>query len=122
MRCPAAPTGSSTCAAGDPCMTRRSPGCTGCSPGSPVWSCRPPAPRDAAPAGPALAVLVPVRDGSSDLAGFLESAARVTDTVVALDDGSRDGSAAALAGSPLVRALIRTHRATGAWDDARNRQ
>ena len=51
-----------------------------------------------------------------DLPGFLESAATLTHSVVALDDGSADGSMAALAASPLVHALIRTNRTSGRWD------
>lgn len=82
----------------------------------------PPPARFEATGGPELAILVPLRDAGADLPGFLESAGRLTDTVVALDDGSRDGTSRILAESSLVRAVIRTRPSTGLWDDAANRQ
>jgi glycosyltransferase involved in cell wall biosynthesis len=82
----------------------------------------PPPQRELVRERPQLAVLVPVRDAQEDLPGYLESARRLTDTVIALDDGSSDASAEILRQSELVRVLIRNKRADGAWDDATNRQ
>lgn len=79
-------------------------------------------PRAEPPERPQLTVLVPVRNGADDVPGFLESVARLTDTVVALDDGSDDDSIELLSASPLTRILVRTGRREGRWDDARNRQ
>jgi glycosyltransferase involved in cell wall biosynthesis len=84
------------------------------------WQPRAPELPVLAPPDPELAVLVPVRDGQGDLAGFLDSVANLTDTVIALDDGSEDASAELLAASPLIKRLIRRPR--GPWNDAGNRQ
>jgi glycosyltransferase involved in cell wall biosynthesis len=75
-------------------------------------------------AGLGLACLLPARNCVADLPGFLESAARVADAVIALDDGSTDGTAEALDRSPVVRTLLRNPRRAGYedWDDAANRQ
>ncbi|HKG35518.1 MAG TPA: glycosyltransferase [Solirubrobacterales bacterium] len=73
---------------------------------------------------PLLAVLVPARNTAADLPGWLESAGRFADAVVALDDGSTDDTAAMLAASPLVARLLRNPVRPGyaGWDDAANRQ
>lgn len=73
---------------------------------------------------PTLVCLLPVRNGASELEGYLESAARFADAVVALDDGSTDQTAALLEAAPLVRAVLRNPVRPGyaGWDDAANRQ
>lgn len=73
---------------------------------------------------PLLAVLLPVRNGDDDLPGWLTCVRGFADVVVALDDGSTDGTGAALEADPLVRVLLRNPRRTSAagWDDRANRQ
>jgi glycosyltransferase involved in cell wall biosynthesis/3D (Asp-Asp-Asp) domain-containing protein len=73
--------------------------------------------------GPRLVCLLPVRNGETDLPGWLESAERFADAVVALDDGSTDGTRDLLAAHPLVtRTLTNPVRPTyRGWDDAGNR-
>ena len=73
---------------------------------------------------PLLVCLLAVRNGAADLEGYLESAERFADAVVALDDGSTDATAELLAAAPLVRKLIRNPRrdSYAGWDDAANRQ
>ncbi len=73
---------------------------------------------------PLLAVLLPVRNGERDLPGWLDSVRRFGDAVVALDDGSTDGTPAMLEAEPLVRVLLRNPPREGhtGWDDAANRQ
>ena len=81
--------------------------------------------REAADASrPLLLCLLAVRNGAADLEGYLESAERFADAVVALDDGSTDATAELLAEAPLVRKLIRNPRrdSYAGWDDAANRQ
>lgn len=70
-----------------------------------------------------VACLLPVRNGEGDLPGWLASAARVADLVVALDDGSTDATAALLHESPLVqRVLANPVRPTAhGWHDGENR-
>ncbi len=70
-----------------------------------------------------LVCLLPVRNAKEDLPGYLESAARVADAVVALDDGSTDGSRDVLEASPLVRILLSNPRreSFAGWDDGANR-
>ena len=72
--------------------------------------------------GPVVCLL-PVRDGEADLPGYLESAARFADAVVALDDGSTDATRELLAAAPLVRVLLANppREGYGEWDDAANR-
>jgi glycosyltransferase involved in cell wall biosynthesis len=74
--------------------------------------------------GPRLACLLPVRNCAGDLPGYLESAGRFADAVLALDDGSTDATPAILKSSPLVRAVLHNGpRPTYAgWDDRLNRQ
>ncbi|MGI9020467.1 MAG: glycosyltransferase, partial [Solirubrobacterales bacterium] len=57
-----------------------------------------------------ITVLVPARNAERDLPGFLESAGRVADRVIALDDGSTDATAELLGASPLVETLLRNPR------------
>ncbi|HEV7846508.1 MAG TPA: glycosyltransferase [Thermoleophilaceae bacterium] len=72
---------------------------------------------------PAVACLLPARNAELDLPGFLESAAAVCDTVVALDDGSTDATGRLLAESPLVEIVLQNPRRDSyeGWDDAANR-
>lgn len=67
--------------------------------------------------------LLPVRNGAADLPGWLESAARVADCVIALDDGSTDDTGDILRASPLVaRVLENPPRPTvHGWHDGENR-
>ena len=66
------------------------------------------APWDGALSSPAadaprtLTCLLPARNAAADLHGWLESAARFADSVIALDDGSTDDTAARLEAHPLV--------------------
>ncbi|MDQ2676515.1 MAG: glycosyltransferase, partial [Actinomycetota bacterium] len=71
-----------------------------------------------------ITCLVPVRNGEADLPGWLESVALFADRVIALDDGSTDGTCAVLESSPMVGEILRNPRRTSyaEWDDARNRQ
>jgi glycosyltransferase involved in cell wall biosynthesis len=71
-----------------------------------------------------LACLTPIRNAAGDLEGFLESAARVADAVLVLDDGSDDGTAELLRAEDRVDRLLTNpprHDHAG-WDDAANRQ
>lgn len=67
--------------------------------------------------------LLPARDAARDLPGYLRSAARFADALVALDDGSTDDTRDLLAASPLVAVLLANRRRAGygGWDDAANR-
>ena len=83
---------------------------------------------EAAPASPPeadreLVVLLPVRNGESDLAGYLECVSRFADAVVSLDDGSTDRTREILEGHPLVEIVLTNQpRPTfEGWDDAANR-
>lgn len=70
-----------------------------------------------------VVVLLPARNASGTLRGWLRSAARCCDAVVALDDGSTDSTADILASHPLVTTLLRNPQrpsSTG-WDDGANR-
>jgi glycosyltransferase involved in cell wall biosynthesis len=70
-----------------------------------------------------LVCLLPVRNGEDDLPGYLESVARFADAVVALDDGSTDGTRAILDASPLVKLVLDNPLRPDyhGWDDAANR-
>ena len=72
---------------------------------------------------PYVACLLPARNAEADLPGYLESAARVCDAVVALDDGSSDATRALLEASPLVEILLENppRDSYEGWDDAGNR-
>ena len=67
--------------------------------------------------------LLPVRNGERELDGWLESAARVADAVVALDDGSTDATRATLEADPLVVRVLTNPPRVGyaGWDDGANR-
>lgn len=70
-----------------------------------------------------LVCLLPVRNGEADLPGYFESVARFADAVVALDDGSTDGTRAALEAEPIVKVVLSNPRREtyAGWDDAANR-
>jgi glycosyltransferase involved in cell wall biosynthesis len=73
--------------------------------------------------GPKLVCLLPARNCEADLPGYFESVARVADAVVALDDGSTDGSREALESHPLVKVVLTNPRRESyyGWDDGANR-
>jgi glycosyltransferase involved in cell wall biosynthesis len=73
--------------------------------------------------GVSLLCLLPVRNGESDLPGYLASVARLADAVVALDDGSTDRTREILETSSLVRMVLANPRRDDyrGWDDAANR-
>ncbi len=70
-----------------------------------------------------LVVLVPARNAAGDLPGLFESIRGLADAVVALDDGSTDGTREVLAAEPLVEVLLTNPRREDyrGWDDAANR-
>jgi glycosyltransferase involved in cell wall biosynthesis len=70
-----------------------------------------------------LVCLLPVRNGAEDLPGYLKSAGRFADAIVALDDGSTDATRELLAKAPLVEILLTNPRRDGyrQWDDRANR-
>ena len=74
------------------------------------------------PAG--LALLLPARDAAGDIPGYLETAAALGGSVIALDDGSADATAELLEASPLVRTVLRNPPRPGfaGWDDGENRR
>jgi len=82
---------------------------------------------DAPAAAPAVrkggvACLLPVRDEADELPGYLESVSELADVVIALDDGSGDGSADLLEASTLVGAVVRGGRTDPSeWNDGENR-
>lgn len=72
--------------------------------------------------GPVVSLL-PARDAEADLPGHLASVARFADLVVALDDGSTDGTRQLLEDHPLVHTVLTNPRREGyaGWDDSANR-
>ena len=72
---------------------------------------------------PTLVVLLPVRNGDADLPGWFASVNHFADAVVALDDGSTDGTRALLEAEPRVERLLRrpVRPDHAGWDDAANR-
>ena len=70
-----------------------------------------------------LVVLVPARNAAGDLPGLFGSIRGLADAVVALDDGSTDGTREVLAAEPLVEVLLTNRRRENyrGWDDAANR-
>jgi glycosyltransferase involved in cell wall biosynthesis len=74
--------------------------------------------------GPRVVCLLPARNAAADLPGYLESAGRMADAVVALDDGSTDETAELLEASPLVELVLSNpeREGYGGWNDARNRE
>src|SRR5437588_911 len=85
---------------------------------------RGPMPRSRPSSSPFVACLLPVRDGERELAGWFASVKRFADAVVALDDGSTDGTGAMLEAEPLVRIVLRNppRPSAAAWDDGENRR
>jgi len=67
--------------------------------------------------------LLPARNAAHDLPGYFESATRVVDAVVALDDGSTDETCDILGHEPLVELLLRNDPRPSyrGWDDSANR-
>jgi peptidoglycan/xylan/chitin deacetylase (PgdA/CDA1 family)/glycosyltransferase involved in cell wall biosynthesis len=72
---------------------------------------------------PQLACLLPVRNGEADLPGYFESVRGFADTILALDDGSTDGTRELLESEPLVSVVLGNPRRPDfrGWDDAGNR-
>lgn len=71
-----------------------------------------------------LLVLLPVRNGATDLDRWFASVEQFADGVIALDDGSTDSTLERLRSHPLVLEVL-THpvrQAYEGWDDALNRQ
>lgn len=70
-----------------------------------------------------LIAMLPVRNGEQDLPGYLDSVRTLCDGVVALDDGSTDGTLGLLQADPLVLRVLTNPRRDDArgWDDAANR-
>lgn len=67
-----------------------------------------------------LVALLAVRDGIRYLPGFLRNVAPQVDGIVALDDGSSDGSAELLAGHSAVLELLRNPVDRPTWDEVGN--
>lgn len=70
-----------------------------------------------------IVCLVPARNAEEDLPALLDSTRHFADAVVALDDGSTDGTRAILESHPLVGALLSNPRRSGyeGWNDSENR-
>ena len=71
-----------------------------------------------------IVCLLPARNAAAELPGYLSSAERWCDAVVALDDGSTDETAGILAEAPLVERVLTNAPREGweGWDDADNRR
>lgn len=67
-----------------------------------------------------LVALLAVRNGMRHLPGFLRNVAPQVDGIVALDDGSTDGTPDLLAGHPSVLELIRRPSDRPGWDEVGN--
>ncbi len=67
-----------------------------------------------------LLALLAVRDGMRHLPGYLRNVGPQVDGIVALDDGSSDGSAELLAGSDAVLELLRVPPDRPEWDEVGN--
>ncbi len=67
-----------------------------------------------------LVALLAVRDGMRHLPGFLRNVAPHVDGIIALDDGSSDGSAELLERHEAVIELLRNPRERPAWDEVGN--
>jgi glycosyltransferase involved in cell wall biosynthesis len=67
-----------------------------------------------------LLAVAAVRDEMEYLPGFLDNVAAQVDGIVALDDGSRDGSAELLESHEAVLELIRIERNGSRWDEVGN--
>ena len=73
---------------------------------------------------PTLACLLPVRNGEAELEGYLDSVRPFADAILALDDGSTDGTAEILERADGVE-VVHTEPprdSYAGWDDRRNRQ
>lgn len=69
---------------------------------------------------PRLLALLAVRDGMRHLPGFVRNVPPQVDGIVALDDGSSDGSAELLAACDSVLELLRVPPDRPAWDEVGN--
>jgi glycosyltransferase involved in cell wall biosynthesis len=69
-----------------------------------------------------LLALLAVRDGMRHLPGLIRNVAPQVDGIVALDDGSRDGSAELLAECDAVLELLRVSPDRPDWDEVGNHQ
>lgn len=74
--------------------------------------------------GPRLVCLLPARNAEDLLPGWFDAVRDLADAVVALDDGSTDGTRELLSSEPLVKVLLDNPRRASyrGWDDAANRQ
>lgn len=72
---------------------------------------------------PLLVCLLPARNAEKDLPRYLASVSTFCDAIVALDDGSTDGTYEILETHPLVKVLLRNpvRHDYRDWDDAANR-
>lgn len=72
---------------------------------------------------PLLVCMLPARNAEHDLPEYLASVSTYSDAIVALDDGSTDGTYDILAAHPMVKVLLRNPVRTDYrdWDDAANR-
>ncbi len=70
-----------------------------------------------------IACLLPVRNGRSYLRGYLQSLRWFADAVIALDDGSTDGTDRILQADPLVKIVLSlpSRQTYHGWNDAQNR-
>ncbi|MEO8477429.1 MAG: glycosyltransferase [Actinomycetota bacterium] len=73
---------------------------------------------------PLLTLLLPVRNAEQELPGWFDAVAGLADSVIALDDGSTDGTFDIVASHAAVRRVLRhpVRESAAGWDDARNRQ
>jgi glycosyltransferase involved in cell wall biosynthesis len=67
-----------------------------------------------------LVALLAVRDGMRHLPGFLRNVAPHVDGIIALDDGSADGTTELLETHPAVLELLRRPRDRPSWDEVGN--
>lgn len=79
---------------------------------------------DTGAGGAGLVILTPARNAAADVPGLLECAQRLDAELIALDDGSTDGTAELLEAAPRVIRLLRNppRGSYAGWDDAGNRQ
>src|SRR5207244_255751 len=75
-------------------------------------------------ARPRIVCLLPVRNEERNLPEFLAHAVSFCDAMVALDDGSTDGTRQLLEASPLVQRLLSNppRETYAGWDDGANRR